>query len=329
MGTRDPLLAKQELQRERRGMRELEQGFGMRPRFASPISAPQLSAPQTIALSVAFFAVGWIVVYSRPEMYPAPVPAAVSPRPPPTQEPSAFVGSFVDGEEAYRRGDYETAVRILRPLAERGDTDAQNEIGKMYESGQGVPMDNAQAARWYRSAAGQGSLEALDRLKVIAQRENRRPPCPASLSSVLWNNCEGEFTFSDGTKYVGGFLDRKMHGRGAITFADGQTYTGEFRYGSISGRGTLTGNGFQYTGEFSHGKFNGQGNLVVEGGDNYMGSFRDGKMTGHGSITFRNGDIYVGDVRDGKMNGRGTLITSNGAKYDGQFKDNKFLKKTR
>ena len=42
---------------------------------------------------------------------------------------------FDEGLAAYERGDYEMALRELRPLAEQGDAAAQFLIGSMYEIG--------------------------------------------------------------------------------------------------------------------------------------------------------------------------------------------------
>ncbi len=63
---------------------------------------------------------------------------------------------FQDGLAAYQRGDYQTALREWRPLAEQGYAPAQYNIGSMYKNGHGVPQDYAEAARWYRRAAEQG-----------------------------------------------------------------------------------------------------------------------------------------------------------------------------
>ncbi|MCH8041439.1 MAG: sel1 repeat family protein [Nitrospinae bacterium] len=71
------------------------------------------------------------------------------------------------GEEAYRRGDFETAVKELRPLGEQGDTLAQFNLGAMYERGQGVPQDSFQAVRWYRRAAEQGLGQAQFNLGLL------------------------------------------------------------------------------------------------------------------------------------------------------------------
>jgi TPR repeat protein len=39
---------------------------------------------------------------------------------------SAMAGPLEDGEGAYHRGDYAEAMRLLRPLAEQGDANAQS-----------------------------------------------------------------------------------------------------------------------------------------------------------------------------------------------------------
>jgi hypothetical protein len=48
----------------------------------------------------------------------------------------------------------------LRKLAERGDADAQWDMGYRYHNGQGVPHDDAQAVRWFQRAAVQGHVNA-------------------------------------------------------------------------------------------------------------------------------------------------------------------------
>ena len=47
-----------------------------------------------------------------------------------------------------------------RLAAEKGDALAQFKLGLMYESGEGVPQDFAEAVRWYRLDAEQGSAAA-------------------------------------------------------------------------------------------------------------------------------------------------------------------------
>lgn len=64
------------------------------------------------------------------------------------------------GLAAAGAGDYATAMREWRPLAEGGHRDAQFNLGLLYENGLGVPADGAEAARWYRRAAEQHDRQA-------------------------------------------------------------------------------------------------------------------------------------------------------------------------
>ena len=74
---------------------------------------------------------------------------------------------FVVGLEAYHRGDYATAMREFRPLAEQGDAAAQTVLGLMYANGEGIPEDYIQAAYWWRKAAEQGDATAQFNLGVM------------------------------------------------------------------------------------------------------------------------------------------------------------------
>jgi len=65
-------------------------------------------------------------------------------------------GPLEDAHEADARHDYATALGIIRPLAERGNAVAQNELGDMYYEGRGVPQAEAEAVKWYQRAALQG-----------------------------------------------------------------------------------------------------------------------------------------------------------------------------
>jgi TPR repeat protein len=72
-----------------------------------------------------------------------------------------------DGVAAYNRGDYATASREMKSLAEQGFAKAQYNLGVMYDKGRGVPQDYAEAARWYRKAAEQGDADAQFNLGIM------------------------------------------------------------------------------------------------------------------------------------------------------------------
>jgi len=70
------------------------------------------------------------------------------------------LADFEAGVAAARAGDYATALREWRPLAEQGHRDAQFNLGLLYENGLGVPRDAAAAAAWYKMAAEQGDRDS-------------------------------------------------------------------------------------------------------------------------------------------------------------------------
>jgi TPR repeat protein len=74
---------------------------------------------------------------------------------------------FKAGLAAYDRGDFRAALQEWQPIAERGDANAQFNVGLLYASGKGVDQDSRQAAEWYRKAADQGVGAAQYNLGVM------------------------------------------------------------------------------------------------------------------------------------------------------------------
>ena len=60
--------------------------------------------------------------------------------------------------------DYREAMARYRRAAERGDADAQYNLGLLYRQGQGVPRDSGAAVAWFRRAVEQGHAGAQYRL---------------------------------------------------------------------------------------------------------------------------------------------------------------------
>jgi TPR repeat protein len=61
---------------------------------------------------------------------------------------------------AFAQSDFEET----KALAEQGNADAQYNLGLIYDLGNGVPENDAEAVRWYRLAAEQGHAIAQYRL---------------------------------------------------------------------------------------------------------------------------------------------------------------------
>jgi TPR repeat protein len=63
--------------------------------------------------------------------------------------------------------DPDEAVEWYRKAAEKGNAEAQYNLGEMYRVGRILPKDSAEAARWLKQAADQNHLEAQVRLLQI------------------------------------------------------------------------------------------------------------------------------------------------------------------
>ena len=60
---------------------------------------------------------------------------------------------YQKGLNAATRGDYATALREWKPLAEQRNAVAQKDLSVMYAYGKGVPKDYVYAHMWYNIAA--------------------------------------------------------------------------------------------------------------------------------------------------------------------------------
>jgi TPR repeat protein len=80
---------------------------------------------------------------------------------------SAVAEPLDDGLAAARKSDFATALRLLRPLTEQGNASAQYYLGVMYDKGNGVSRDYAEAVKWYGKAAEQGYAKAQADLEAV------------------------------------------------------------------------------------------------------------------------------------------------------------------
>ena len=65
---------------------------------------------------------------------------------------------FAAGRDAYRAGDYESALAAFRQAAEQGHAEAQFLCGQMYRRGIAAESDDKTALLWYKRAAKQGHM---------------------------------------------------------------------------------------------------------------------------------------------------------------------------
>lgn len=91
--------------------------------------------------------------------------------------------------------DYQVAAAYLRIAADAGNPEARNILGAIHENGQGVPIHEEEARRWYRQAAYQGHAKAqanLGRLTgpTLEDRETR----VEALSWLILASAQNEVT---------------------------------------------------------------------------------------------------------------------------------------
>jgi TPR repeat protein len=79
-------------------------------------------------------------------------------------------GPLEDADAAIKRRDYASALRLIRPLAEQGDANAQYNLGVFYDNGLGVPQDKVRAYMWFNLSAAQGREGAAAFRDLIARR---------------------------------------------------------------------------------------------------------------------------------------------------------------
>jgi hypothetical protein len=71
--------------------------------------------------------------------------------------------------EAYERRDFDTAAKLAIAASDEGDSGAQQFVGGLYATGQGVRTDQAAAVRYYALAAEKGWSEAMTNLGMAYQ----------------------------------------------------------------------------------------------------------------------------------------------------------------
>ncbi|MBE9189992.1 sel1 repeat family protein [Gloeocapsopsis crepidinum LEGE 06123] len=71
------------------------------------------------------------------------------------------------GITAFKSEDYTKAFELLKPIADRGNAEAQCIIANMYHLGLGLDCDISEAVKWYKKSANQGYGLAANNLGCI------------------------------------------------------------------------------------------------------------------------------------------------------------------
>ncbi|MEN8723505.1 MAG: hypothetical protein ABF335_11540 [Alphaproteobacteria bacterium] len=77
-------------------------------------------------------------------------------------------------------------INECRKRAERGDCDAYYNLGRMYCTGHGVPMDLVEAHKWFNLAAVAGKIEAKVYREEISSEMSPDEVAAAQRSARQW-----------------------------------------------------------------------------------------------------------------------------------------------
>ena len=108
------------------------------------------------------------------------------------------LADFQKGLDAYSGDNYAVALKEWRASADQGDAHSQYGLGLLYDLGRGVPVDPAQAAKWYGLAAAQNVPDAQSNLALL-YAEGRGVPKDMARADQLWldagkaGNVEAQF----------------------------------------------------------------------------------------------------------------------------------------
>ena len=105
--------------------------------------------------------------------------------------------SIVFAGSTFAQSDFE----VTKALAESGDAVAQIDLGFVYETGDGVPKDVAEAVKWFRLAAEQGHAFAQAKLGKIYNNGEGVPENDAE--AVKWYRLAADWGYANAQNSLG------------------------------------------------------------------------------------------------------------------------------
>ena len=81
-----------------------------------------------------------------------------------------FSADFQKGLKAYQQGDYATALKEWKPLAEQGHAKAQAALSLMCIVGEGTVQDYVYAHMWLSISASEGVKIAVENREIVARK---------------------------------------------------------------------------------------------------------------------------------------------------------------
>lgn len=114
----------------------------------------------------------------RPSAQQANNPPKPKPQGTATNRNADAVSRTEEATKAYAAGDYRLAERLWRELADEGDGQAMNNLGVLYDLGQGVEMDMGRALHWFAESAKTGNPSGMSNYGRMMEQGRGIAPNP-------------------------------------------------------------------------------------------------------------------------------------------------------
>ncbi|WP_419905323.1 tetratricopeptide repeat protein [Kiloniella sp.] len=122
----------------------------------------------------------------------------------------AYSGDYEDGISAYRSGQYETAIDLLRKAGDQGHPQAQYYLSVLYEGASGIDRDTKASFHWLQKAAEGGMVEAQRNLAAF-YHDGIDAPDDDLQQAIYWYRRTANQGDLNGQLNLGMLLDQKSN----------------------------------------------------------------------------------------------------------------------
>ena len=106
------------------------------------------------------------------------------------------VAGLAEGMAAMQKTDYGVALKELTPEAERGNAEAQFQLGTLYGQGLGVDQDAVAAFKWNQMAANAGNAGAQYQIATMYKKGEGVPQDNALATQWLRKSADGRYALA-------------------------------------------------------------------------------------------------------------------------------------
>lgn len=103
---------------------------------------------------------------------------------------------YTSGNPPFSR-DYPEALRLFQLAAAQGSAEAENDLGMLYEGGVGVPSDTEMALHWYRLAAERGHTDAKKNVARLASGQSPEESTVSGSADELYKRATAVYNRGD------------------------------------------------------------------------------------------------------------------------------------